>query len=918
MKKTALLASAAILALGAQGALANTIGAVSALNKDVDGTPPAAETRQLVLGDGVVLNERIESSPVGSGQFLFLDQTSLTIAKQSVLVLDKYVYDPATKTGEFAMSMSRGVLRFVGGRITKQTDAVITTPTATIGIRGGMAIVIIDQDGTTRVMHIAGDYTRVTTLDGEEIVVTRSNGVVEVTNAAITYLGVADARLVEETSQALIGRGDAGERIEPEDPDVVESGLPDANSGRKGASEESPISTRGEASPDRTGEDEEPSGFTRSEEEITTIIVDGGLPPVINPPEPPAPPPPPVNPLTFLPGVTGAASFSGSTIPGVVGGGGQNFIFTQVFEGSRVGITANNEVFSIPVANGFFDFTAQQGASPLGGIAGSGFFNPNAEFTYAVFQTASGRTGAFLTGTPSAALPSAASGMTTIRSYTLSNDLFTKNGAPFVPGTVTGFSADGRSALTLLSNTGGAATGGNARAVATYLDINGNGVNQTSGFGVLTANVVASDKGTPAFSDFFEGSFNSGTAGATRIETNVATAEDGQGSSAFGAGAQHFALTNSRNLGASAAPGRAISATGTETFFGSNNVANRSSVANVETGGSRVFDGGFAAIGGQDLETGQRYVGRTVFREDGFTGFVDPALNQASAQIRLDEFFTGDFDNETIDVQDVRFNFGGGDGRSAAINGDEFAMRDSFDTGETSNNVNGVEGLPSDGIRDGQGSLRGALASADLAGNAQSIFPAGITPTSSVLSWGWWSAEFRHDPDQIGNPNNEGQELSSDQRYHLGAWVAGDLTANLPQVGIATYEGFAVVSAVQNGRSFVDGAGFALNFNFGDRSGNANFTDILGADANVAVRQNEGGAVYGGTADITIAGDEGIISVDGSFFNDLSGAPARGTAGSLGFATNNGNTFGTGVFAGDRTSFSQGETEIPITGEFGQ
>ncbi|MEO0363308.1 MAG: hypothetical protein AAF322_19455, partial [Pseudomonadota bacterium] len=113
MVRTSLCAAAALAFLVSPGAApANQIGAVSAVNENVDGTPPAADRRRLGLGDDVFADERIESSPIGSGQFLFLDQTSLTIAKNSVLTLDKYVYDPATETGEFSINMTRGVLRF--------------------------------------------------------------------------------------------------------------------------------------------------------------------------------------------------------------------------------------------------------------------------------------------------------------------------------------------------------------------------------------------------------------------------------------------------------------------------------------------------------------------------------------------------------------------------------------------------------------------------------------------------------------------------------------------------------------------------------------------------------------------------------------------------------------------------------------
>ncbi|MEL6793625.1 MAG: FecR domain-containing protein, partial [Pseudomonadota bacterium] len=439
------------------------IGTVSALNRNVDGTPPQAETRTLVIGDGLFSDELIESSPIGSGQFLFLDQTTLTIAKNSTIVLDKYVYNPETRTGEFAMSMQRGVLRFVGGRITKNADAVITTPTATIGIRGGMAIIIVDEDGTTRVMHIAGEYTRVTRIgddpsltggggSGSEIVITRGNGLAEVPpGGEVTFIGVADQRLVRETTLALIGRGDAGEKVEPQDPDVVVSGVPSENSEAKGAEKEPPISTRGERSNSGVRDEEDENRFFPKEEEVTGPLAELRQP---EPQAPPPPPPPPPNAL--LDGVTGSASFSGATTPGVTTGpGGQNFIFTQVLAGSRIGITADDEVFIIPTEAGFFTFGFDEGASPAGAIAGGGFFSAAPEFTYAVFQTRDGDTGAFLAGRANDPLRAAPNGSRRARSYELSPDLFTGNGAAFTPASQSGFSAAGQSELTLLSNSGG-------------------------------------------------------------------------------------------------------------------------------------------------------------------------------------------------------------------------------------------------------------------------------------------------------------------------------------------------------------------------------------------------------------------------------------------------------------------------------
>ena len=421
MKRSILLATVAVAAL--TGPIqANQIGSVAALNSDVDGTPPAATTRQLSIGESLVQDELIESSPIGSGQFLFLDQTTLTIAKDSSLVLDKYVYNPDTKIGEFSMSMSRGVLRFIGGRITKNTDAVVVTPTATIGIRGGMAIITVDPDGTTRAQHIAGEYTRITTSNGEELFISRSNGMAEIVSGfgfraagsnsgtqtgggedslgdggseqqagpRITYLGVADREYVSDVTRALIGRGDAGERRKPIDPDVVASGIIVRNSGAKDVLRDQPISTSGEKAEDDEQDDE--VFLVRNEEEVQAVRVVEVLP---APQEP-------------LDGVTGSAALGFTGVDGLTTGDGPIFVFDQVFEGSRIGVTALDEVFSVPGETlGTFSFDFGDGVSPRGDLAGNGFFDPDREFLYAAIESSDGAIGYFLTGRPSGALTNA-------------------------------------------------------------------------------------------------------------------------------------------------------------------------------------------------------------------------------------------------------------------------------------------------------------------------------------------------------------------------------------------------------------------------------------------------------------------------------------------------------------------------------
>ena len=93
------------------------------------------------IGAQVVANEKIQTSASGSVQVLFIDKTTLNVGPNSTLVIDRFVYNPATTKGELALSLSKGVIRVVGGIATHSEGATIRTPVAAIGLRGGIAII---------------------------------------------------------------------------------------------------------------------------------------------------------------------------------------------------------------------------------------------------------------------------------------------------------------------------------------------------------------------------------------------------------------------------------------------------------------------------------------------------------------------------------------------------------------------------------------------------------------------------------------------------------------------------------------------------------------------------------------------------------------------------------------------------------
>ncbi|MEL6317780.1 MAG: FecR domain-containing protein [Pseudomonadota bacterium] len=184
--------AAACVAAAAPAAAESEIGAVGASAPRIEGTPPELDPRVLETGVRVIRNERIQTSDSGVGQILFDDQSTLSVAPNSDLTLDQYVYNPATGAGEISMTLTKGAMRFIGGRITKTQDAVVRTPTGTMGIRGGMALFTVQDDGSVEVVNLGALYVSVKTAS-ESLFLSRASAFAVVRpNGRIVFGGKRD------------------------------------------------------------------------------------------------------------------------------------------------------------------------------------------------------------------------------------------------------------------------------------------------------------------------------------------------------------------------------------------------------------------------------------------------------------------------------------------------------------------------------------------------------------------------------------------------------------------------------------------------------------------------------------------------------------------------------------------------------
>lgn len=172
----------AALILGTTAALAfatplaaQNIGTVASSEPTLRGTPPGAGTRALAIGTGVVQNETIASSASGRGQILFVDQTTLSLAPNTTIVLDEFVFN-ANGSGQMGLQMTEGALRFIGGTLSRGQEATVTTPTATIGIRGSSALIVY-LNGETITVFLAGERLCITSASGGRACTSRRGGV---------------------------------------------------------------------------------------------------------------------------------------------------------------------------------------------------------------------------------------------------------------------------------------------------------------------------------------------------------------------------------------------------------------------------------------------------------------------------------------------------------------------------------------------------------------------------------------------------------------------------------------------------------------------------------------------------------------------------------------------------------------------
>jgi len=152
---------AMVSAAFAHSALANT-GHVDFTIGNVNLTDANGRVQPLKKGDEVRSGDRIVSGVDGRTQIRFSDGAYVSLQPNSDFDIKEYRFDGKTDGTESAVfSLFKGALRTVTGLVGRvnRNKYSITTPTATIGIRGTGGVISVGADGSTLVTGTSGIWT---------------------------------------------------------------------------------------------------------------------------------------------------------------------------------------------------------------------------------------------------------------------------------------------------------------------------------------------------------------------------------------------------------------------------------------------------------------------------------------------------------------------------------------------------------------------------------------------------------------------------------------------------------------------------------------------------------------------------------------------------------------------------------------
>ena len=104
-------------------------------------------TLPLKLKDDIYLNDVVTTFADSALGITFNDETTFNLTAKASITIDNFVYEDGGKQNSALFDITKGTVAFVASAVAKTGDMKISTPTATLGIRGTTGLVEVDGAG---------------------------------------------------------------------------------------------------------------------------------------------------------------------------------------------------------------------------------------------------------------------------------------------------------------------------------------------------------------------------------------------------------------------------------------------------------------------------------------------------------------------------------------------------------------------------------------------------------------------------------------------------------------------------------------------------------------------------------------------------------------------------------------------------
>src|ERR1700732_623965 len=104
----------------------------------------------LKLQDDIFMNDTLQTSANSTLGVTFNDATTFNLTANARITVDNYIYEDGGKQNAALFDITKGTVAFVAAAVAKTGDMKISTPTATLGIRGTTGLVEVPEGASAQ------------------------------------------------------------------------------------------------------------------------------------------------------------------------------------------------------------------------------------------------------------------------------------------------------------------------------------------------------------------------------------------------------------------------------------------------------------------------------------------------------------------------------------------------------------------------------------------------------------------------------------------------------------------------------------------------------------------------------------------------------------------------------------------------